>query len=56
MRASRGDSSAARGHVLMERQADYPIHPLFLRRGSPRAMAGTPLPSAGLLRLFEAAR
>jgi hypothetical protein len=40
----------------MERQADHPIDPLFLRRWSPRAMAGTPLRPDDLHPLFEAAR
>lgn len=40
----------------MERHADHPVEPLFLRRWSPRAMAGTPLADGELLQLFEAAR
>jgi nitroreductase len=40
----------------MSRRADHPIHPSFLRRHSPRAMSGAPLPIPELLRLFEAAR
>lgn len=38
------------------RQADHPIDPLFLRRHSPRAMSGAPVPREELNRLFEAAR
>jgi nitroreductase len=40
----------------MSRTADHAIAPFFLRRHSPRAMSGAPLPRAELLRLFEAAR
>ncbi len=41
----------------MTRTTDFgPIEPAFLRRHSPRAMSGTPLPRAELMRLFEAAR
>lgn len=40
----------------MARTADYPIHDLFLRRWSPRAMSGEPMKEADLMRLFEAAR
>ena len=38
------------------REAAYPIHPLFIDRWSPRALAGTPLSEAELMSLFEAAR
>lgn len=38
------------------RHPDHAIDPLFVRRRSPRAMSGAPLPEAELLRLFEAAR
>ncbi len=38
------------------RTADHAIDPLFLRRWSPRAMSGAPLPTEELHRLFEAAR
>jgi nitroreductase len=38
------------------RTADYEILPAFLERWSPRAMAGTPLSSAELMSLLEAAR
>ncbi|MBM4281919.1 MAG: hypothetical protein FJ137_14565 [Deltaproteobacteria bacterium] len=40
----------------MTRSADHAIDPSFLRRFSPRAMSGAPLPRGELLRLFEAAR
>jgi nitroreductase len=40
----------------MTRIADHAIDPIFLRRFSPRAMSGAPLPRAELSRLFEAAR
>jgi nitroreductase len=40
----------------MTRTAAHDIAPLFLRRHSPRAMSGAPLPRAEFLRLFEAAR
>lgn len=40
----------------MTRTADHAIDPLFLRRRSPRAMSGAPLPRAELWRLLEAAR
>jgi nitroreductase len=40
----------------MSRVADHDIDPAFLRRWSPRAMSGVPLPQATLLRLLEAAR
>jgi nitroreductase len=38
------------------RRADYPIHDLFLRRWSPRAMSGEPLSHDEIMTLFEAAR
>jgi nitroreductase len=38
------------------RKADHPIHPLFLKRWSPRAMSGEPLSDQELMTLFEAAR
>jgi nitroreductase len=38
------------------RQPDHPIAPLFVRRWSPRAMSGAPLPHGEVLRLLEAAR
>jgi nitroreductase len=41
---------------LAVRRPDHPIEPLFVRRWSPRAMSGAPLPQDRLLRLFEAAR
>jgi len=41
---------------LAHRAADYPIEELFLRRWSPRAMTGEPLPERELMTLFEAAR
>ncbi len=41
---------------LDHRQADHEIDPLFVRRWSPRAMTGEPLPQDQLNRLFEAAR
>lgn len=40
----------------MERIADYPIDPQFLRRWSPRAMSAVALKEADLMTLFEAAR
>jgi nitroreductase len=40
----------------MARHADHSVDPNFLRRWSPRAMAGTPLASGELMQLFEAAR
>jgi len=40
----------------MPRTPGYPVDPLFPRRWSPRAMAGTPLPRQALLTLLEAAR
>lgn len=40
----------------MTRTADHAIDPLFLRRRSPRAMSGAPLPASELWRLLEAAR
>ena len=41
---------------MAERRADYPIHDLFLRRWSPRAMSGEALTREELCTLFEAAR
>ena len=41
---------------LEYRKSDYPIHDLFLRRWSPRAMTGEPLSDDELMTLFEAAR
>ena len=41
---------------MAERRADYPIHDLFLRRWSPRAMTGEALTREELCTLFEAAR
>ncbi len=38
------------------RKADYPIHPIFLKRWSPRAMSGETLSEQELMTLFEAAR
>ncbi|HKJ77098.1 MAG TPA: nitroreductase family protein [Gammaproteobacteria bacterium] len=38
------------------RRPEYPIESLFVRRWSPRAMAGTAVDEASLMRLFEAAR
>ncbi|MBY0110285.1 MAG: nitroreductase family protein [Candidatus Babeliaceae bacterium] len=40
----------------MERKANYPINPLFLKRHSPRAIADKPLEKEKLMSLFEAAR
>jgi nitroreductase len=40
----------------MPRVTALPIDPLFLRRWSPRAMSGAPVPRAQLLTLLEAAR
>src|SRR6266446_1275323 len=39
-----------------DRTPDHPVEPIFVRRWSPRAMSGEPLPEAELLKLFEAAR
>jgi nitroreductase len=36
--------------------SDYPIHPLILKRWSPRAMTGEPIEDSLLYSLFEAAR
>ncbi|MCU0788554.1 MAG: nitroreductase family protein [Verrucomicrobia bacterium] len=41
---------------LSVRKPEHPIETLFLKRWSPRAMSGEPLPRADLMRLFEAAR
>lgn len=41
---------------LTVRKPEHPIESLFLKRWSPRAMSGEPLPQADLMRLFEAAR
>lgn len=38
------------------RKSDYPIHPLFLDRWSPRAMSGEALSQGELMLLLEAAR
>ncbi|MGH7354237.1 MAG: nitroreductase family protein [Candidatus Rokuibacteriota bacterium] len=38
------------------RKPEHPVEPLFVRRWSPRAMSGEPIPVAELMRLFEAAR
>ncbi len=38
------------------RRADHPIETLFLKRWSPRAMSGEPVPEDAMNRLFEAAR
>ena len=41
---------------MSQRQADHPVHPLFLDRWSPRAFDGCDLPDADLRTIFEAAR
>jgi nitroreductase len=41
---------------LKHRTADHEILEVFLKRWSPRAMTGEPVPEGTLLRLFEAAR
>jgi nitroreductase len=41
---------------MTDRQADFPIDPLFLERWSPRAFDGSPVPDADLETMFEAAR
>lgn len=41
---------------LDHRIADHPIHDLFVKRWSPRAMSGESIPHTELLRLLEAAR
>lgn len=38
------------------RQADYPVHPLFTQRWSPRSFTAEPVPDAVLQSAFEAAR
>lgn len=40
----------------MTRVADYPIHPQFTDRWSPRAFTGENIPQDTLLSFFEAAR
>ncbi len=42
--------------AMTHRTADHAIDPIFLRRHSPRAMSGAPLPREELMRLLEAAR
>lgn len=42
--------------ALQSRKAQYPIHPIFLNRWSPRSMTGEEIPEKELLSLFEAAR
>ncbi|HVQ08067.1 MAG TPA: nitroreductase family protein [Allosphingosinicella sp.] len=41
---------------MTDRQADFPIDPLFLDRWSPRAFDGSEVPAADLATMFEAAR
>jgi len=41
---------------MTDRQAAYPIDPLFLERWSPRAFDGSEIPEADLRTMFEAAR
>jgi len=41
---------------LDHRKSNYPIHELFLRRWSPRAITGEPLSQDELMTLFEAGR
>jgi nitroreductase len=41
---------------MSPRQADHPVHPLFLDRWSPRAFDGSDIPEEDLLTIFEAAR
>lgn len=41
---------------MTDRQADFPIDPLFLDRWSPRAFDGSDVPGADLEAMFEAAR
>jgi nitroreductase len=38
------------------RKTDYPIHPLFVERWSPRAFTGEPIPDAILMTCLEAGR
>jgi nitroreductase len=38
------------------RSADYPIHPMFLERWSPRAFAAVPITESELMAILEAAR
>jgi len=42
--------------ALAARTPDHAIDPLFVRRWSPRAMSGEPIPVTDLMRLLEAAR
>lgn len=42
--------------MSQDRAPDYPIHPLFTDRWSPRAFTGEPIPEPTLFGLFEAAR
>jgi nitroreductase len=39
-----------------KRQSEYPVHPLFLERWSPRAFTGERLPTETLMTMLEAAR
>lgn len=41
---------------MTTRQADHPVHPLFLDRWSPRAFDGSDIADADLHTIFEAAR
>jgi nitroreductase len=47
---------SANGPTANGRSADHDIDPIFLNRWSPRAFTGEAMPSALLMRLFEAAR
>src|SRR4051812_34679324 len=38
------------------RKPEHPIDQIFLDRWSPRALAGTPIPEAQIMSLFEAAK
>lgn len=42
--------------IEKNRKPEYPIHPIFVNRWSPRALSGEPLTDEELMPLFEAAR
>jgi len=42
--------------MISTRRPEYPIHPLFINRWSPRAFTNEAIPEAALLTLLEAAR
>ncbi len=53
--SSRGRGKDRMSEINM-RVADYPIDPQFLKRWSPRAFTGEPVPESELRTMFEAAR